>query len=662
MVQQVKDKQQRSLRFGGISPVVLRELSGVYQPFVKAVKEMVSNSYDADADRVDLEFRDEYRVLTIRDDGNGMNPIDFVRDYIRIGKSFRKDELTAKKGRPRIGGKGIGFLAPARYCNQVIIRTKKNETSYGKLNIEVNGNRVDVRAHLLQGHGESSILDNIRLVSIYDSKGDLLIRDIDKEEDFQIVLASPVQDMCTVEYEFECAEYVLTATIDFELLFGLDAGKSLEEIENFCTVTIDQVSDKKALERSYTEITLVGIKDFVRNELSDPGKKAARNIENYGGLDRFLWNLSRILPVKADLNKNLPQEMIEFVQTEMDGEAKGYPIKVYCSTEEVKSRLLERFIIRPSRKMDVEFDKDLIKLISYGEEGEQFVVRGFLVGQTSTIFPAECRGILLRVKGVAIGEPTYFGLDQLLTGSAKVALSQISGEINILSGIDAINDINPGRDGFYKESEVYNRIKRLLVGASTDKLQGDLKDVIDSIILRSEINASINNFVKRYDAQRNSILEAGMAINVMAAEWPSVLDEFYQPKSSYELGLMPKVQYKADGKLAAYVVEIVDGLDEDYKVDYANKKLFLSKHADLWKRNILIGNDEYTIQLKHGKQISLFCEVNPKAKLIYINWDHPMKATMGDTGFLKHCLASVASALPQEQLLTYIRLITHKMS
>ena len=34
---------------GGVDPSILRELSGVYKPFIKAFKELVSNAYDADA-------------------------------------------------------------------------------------------------------------------------------------------------------------------------------------------------------------------------------------------------------------------------------------------------------------------------------------------------------------------------------------------------------------------------------------------------------------------------------------------------------------------------------------------------------------------------------------------------------------------------------------
>ena len=44
------------MRLGGIDPSILRELSGVYKPFVKAFKELVSNAFDADAGVVTAEF------------------------------------------------------------------------------------------------------------------------------------------------------------------------------------------------------------------------------------------------------------------------------------------------------------------------------------------------------------------------------------------------------------------------------------------------------------------------------------------------------------------------------------------------------------------------------------------------------------------------------
>src|SRR6266581_3476768 len=106
------------MRLGGIDPSILRELSGVYKPFVKAFKELISNAFDADADSVLVEFADDFSTVTVTDDGRGMTPFEFRNDFTRIGGGSRRwlGERTGK-GRLRIGSKGIGFLALARYCS-----------------------------------------------------------------------------------------------------------------------------------------------------------------------------------------------------------------------------------------------------------------------------------------------------------------------------------------------------------------------------------------------------------------------------------------------------------------------------------------------------------------------------------------------------------------
>src|SRR5947209_2580378 len=112
------------MRLGGIDPSILRELSGVYKPFVKAFKELVSNAYDADADHVRVVFEDAFSSVTVTDDGQGMTPFEFRNDFARIGGGSRRwaGDKT-RKGRPRIGSKGIGFLALARYCNRLKVES-----------------------------------------------------------------------------------------------------------------------------------------------------------------------------------------------------------------------------------------------------------------------------------------------------------------------------------------------------------------------------------------------------------------------------------------------------------------------------------------------------------------------------------------------------------
>src|ERR1700733_10155214 len=117
------------MRLGGIDPSILRELSGVYKPFVKAFKELVSNAFDADADVVRVSFVDDFSSVTVTDDGQGMTPFDFRNDFARIGGGSRRwaGDKT-RKGRLRIGSKGIGFLALARYCDRLKVESGAGRT------------------------------------------------------------------------------------------------------------------------------------------------------------------------------------------------------------------------------------------------------------------------------------------------------------------------------------------------------------------------------------------------------------------------------------------------------------------------------------------------------------------------------------------------------
>src|SRR6266446_1271163 len=117
------------MRLGGIDPSILRELSGVYKPFVKAFKELVSNAFDADADVVRVVFADDFSSVIVTDDGQGMTPFEFRNDFARIGGGSRRwAGDTTRKGRLRIGSKGIGFLALARYCDRLKVESAADRT------------------------------------------------------------------------------------------------------------------------------------------------------------------------------------------------------------------------------------------------------------------------------------------------------------------------------------------------------------------------------------------------------------------------------------------------------------------------------------------------------------------------------------------------------
>jgi hypothetical protein len=111
------------------SPVAVQLIShlseGAYTTFAKAVKELVINSFDANANRVNLDFGDDFTKLTIYDDGNGISSDKFKSEFLRIANPKKRAQQRNRRfKRPIIGRFGIGFLSSARLCEKVTICSK----------------------------------------------------------------------------------------------------------------------------------------------------------------------------------------------------------------------------------------------------------------------------------------------------------------------------------------------------------------------------------------------------------------------------------------------------------------------------------------------------------------------------------------------------------
>src|SRR5262245_62089840 len=120
------------MRLSGVDPGIIRELSGIYKPFVKAFKELVSNAYDADATEICVTLADDFKTIELADNGSGMTPFDFNRSFARLGGSTAWQRGgKSPKGRPRIGYKGIGFLAVARYCKALRVESHSHRPFRG---------------------------------------------------------------------------------------------------------------------------------------------------------------------------------------------------------------------------------------------------------------------------------------------------------------------------------------------------------------------------------------------------------------------------------------------------------------------------------------------------------------------------------------------------
>jgi hypothetical protein len=109
-----------------VSKEVVGHLSrGLYRNFARAIKELISNSYDGSATEAKIRLDLENAKVIIRDNGRGMEIDEIEKKFLNIGFPTALSEEIDELGRKRIGTFGIGFLSVFPYCRSLQIITKK---------------------------------------------------------------------------------------------------------------------------------------------------------------------------------------------------------------------------------------------------------------------------------------------------------------------------------------------------------------------------------------------------------------------------------------------------------------------------------------------------------------------------------------------------------
>jgi hypothetical protein len=297
-----------TLQLGGVAPNVIRELSGIYPTFVSAFKELVSNAYDADATLVTIRFSSDLSTVTVEDNGAGMTPFEFQDEYLRIGGSVRDrgEDLTAGGRRP-IGRKGIGFLAVARYCHQVQVHshTDRVVTFCENVVLEPQSSSPEYRSTpFFQGPFGHALAPFTTVQAMRCGAVELTPAEYG-QNGLTIELSAGVWrkfrgQTLIVQYSVDCRAVDVQATIDYDYLLSLEDDRNLETLQDFCRVRL--VPSDDATKPSPTRVTL-HLREFVQRELQAPQRRGrVRNMASASGLDRFLWNLSRSVPVSYELS------------------------------------------------------------------------------------------------------------------------------------------------------------------------------------------------------------------------------------------------------------------------------------------------------------------------------------------------------------------------
>ena len=118
--------------------VLARVTDGIYRQPGSAIRELLSNAYDADAKQVVIKTdRPRFRTLSIEDDGMGMTPAALAHMLHHIGGSAKRsregaelgiaratDPTRSPSGRRLIGKIGIGLFSVAQLTHRFQIITK----------------------------------------------------------------------------------------------------------------------------------------------------------------------------------------------------------------------------------------------------------------------------------------------------------------------------------------------------------------------------------------------------------------------------------------------------------------------------------------------------------------------------------------------------------
>lgn len=142
----------------------------LYGESLELIRELVSNSYDADAARVFIDLKTD--LIKVRDDGTGMDEAG-LREYFNIGSQNKKfAAVTQKYRRMKIGQFGIGKFAVLVGCDRFRLFTQKDgyasEVVFDKKEWQESDRwSVPIRTipyDSMTGNGVTIILENLKRV------------------------------------------------------------------------------------------------------------------------------------------------------------------------------------------------------------------------------------------------------------------------------------------------------------------------------------------------------------------------------------------------------------------------------------------------------------------------------------------------------------------
>lgn len=352
---------------------------GLYRSPASAMRELVSNAWDADARTVRINTNyPNFLQISIQDDGCGFTKEEFVGLMQGgIGNSQKRSQRPKAVSRPVIGRLGIGLLGIAQICPSFTI---KSQTESGE------GFRARVVLY------------------------DLLKQKLDKDD--TSVVKQDIVDIGTFNLEKFEPEKRKAGT----LIIGDDVHPT------FTRAFRDSLSFEKFKKPPLDWAKALRIVSKVHS------------LQELGDYWRLLWELSACCPIPYVSGSALPNGLVIEDQKRLE----GYDFKVIIDGIELSKPV--NLKNNPGGYTTKRIESQPLKIY-----GVDLNFHGYILVQEGLqLKPDELRGVLIRIKDVAVG---YYDQSMLDYRSNEGPRSRwLTGEIFVEAGLE--DALNIDRDSF----------------------------------------------------------------------------------------------------------------------------------------------------------------------------------------------------------------------
>lgn len=429
--------------------------SGLYRSTSGALKELVSNSFDANATKVSITTNaPSFNVFTCSDNGMGITEDQFEQLMDGgIGFSLkRKKVVESAFGRPMIGRLGIGLLSMTQLSHgfRVISHHKESKSAF----------KADVQIT------------------------DYLLSEIDAQSDYGKQAEIGKFDISEIPFEASrCGVTIVSSQMRTGLIHRFEKSKRTDLPMRFGTF-INQIQ---------------------RNQ----------SVLRLGPYWDLVWGLSIYCPIKY-----LPRAPVTArnVIREIRNELEGYSFDLTVDGMPVRKAI--RYPTPDDKRAGLEY---FVKSFKYDRdvEGRRLNFSGYLYAQEGkSIVPVEHRGLLVRIRNVAIGGFDKTFLNYEIAEGPR--FGWISGEIYVFQGLE--DALNVDRDSFNVSHPHYIRMREV-IHSELKKVFSDLyrgikrrshkKRATQTIRRRKEFLSDIEKlFERRFKIERVEKINSGKIVNV----------------------------------------------------------------------------------------------------------------------------------------------------